>query len=548
MVSTHLPSCASTYASGGATTYASTRTSTHGSRGVAARASLRAAVSARVLLGTTLMACALLSLAPSVGPAFVQGSGAARAGEIAGHPDELTFPELTFTPPQPADYRHQLDCGVTAYIAENHTVPTFELTILARTGSMYEPVEKAGLAAMTGHLMRNGGAGDLTASELDERLAYLAGSIDVRMSDDQARVSLFCLSKDVDEGLDLLRKVLREPVFDQAVLDRHRADMLGELEQSNASTATIEDREWAFLLYGDHPCTNAYRRTAASLESITREDVQSFHARFFFPANFVVAVSGDFEIRDALEKLDDLFAGWPSPRIMIPPITEQVAKPAPGVYMIPKADVNQSRIRIGHLGVKRDIPEQYALMLMNDILGGGGFSSRITRRVRSDEGLAYSAGSRFDRPVDYPGTFRAWFQTKHATAAFGSRLIVDEIERIREDRCSEETLAIAKASFIGNLVNPFSSKNSIVETFAQDDFTGRPDDYWPKYQENIESVTPEQVQEAARKFLHPDELIFLVVGDPEAVQAGSEKHPDRFADFGRVTVMPLRNPLTLAFE
>ncbi len=548
MVSTHLPTCASTYASGGATAYASTRTSTHGTRGVSARASLRAAVSAHAFLWTTLMACALISLAPAFAPAFGLGSAPAHAGEIADHPDQLTFPELTFTPPEPADYRHELDCGVTAYIAENHTVPTFELTILARTGSMYEPVEKAGLATMTGHLMRNGGAGELTASELDERLAYLAGTIDVRMLDDQARVSLFCLSKDVDEGLDLLRKVLREPLFDQAMLERHRTDMLAELEQGNASTAAIEDREWAFLLYGHHPCTNRYRRTAASLESITREDVKSFHARFFFPANFVVAVSGDFEIRAAIERLENLFADWPSPRIMIPPVTDQVAEPAPGVYMIPKADVNQSRVRIGHLGVTRDIPEQYALMLMNEILGGGGFSSRITRRVRSDEGLAYSTGSRFDRPVDYPGTFRAWLQTKHATAAFGSRLIVDEIERIRDERCSEDALELAKASFIGNLVNPFSSKSSIVETFAQDDFTGRPDDYWQDYQEKIQSVTPEQAQEAARKFLHPDELIFLVVGDPEAVQAGSEKHPDRFSDFGKVTVMPLRNPMTLAFE
>lgn len=495
---------------------------------------------ARTRCGWALIASALLALAPVFGSAL--------AAQIASHPDELTFPELTFTPPAPAEYRHELDCGVTAYIAENHAVPTFELSILVRTGSMYEPLEKAGLAEMTGHLMRNGGVAGLTAGELDERLAYLAGSIDVRMMGDQARVSLFCLSKDVAEGVDLLRRVLREPAFDQAVLDRHRADMLSELEQSNASTASIEDREWAFLLYGDHPCTHRYRRTAASLQSITREDVADFHRRFFFPANFVVAVSGDFQTQEAIETLDALFADWPSPRIMIPPVTDRVAAPAPGVYMVPKEDVNQSRIRIGHLGVKRDIPEQYALLLMNDILGGGGFSSRITRRVRSDEGLAYSTGSRFDRPVDYPGTFRAWFQTKHATAAFGSRLIVEEIKRIREERCSDETLAISKASFIGNLVNPFSSKNSIVETFAQDDFTGRPDDYWREYEQNIESVTPEQVQDAARTFLHPDELIFLVVGDPDAAQAGSEEHPDHFSDFGKVTVMPLRNPLTLEFD
>jgi zinc protease len=203
---------------------------------------------------------------------------------------------------------------------------------------------------------------------------------------------------------------------------------------------------------------------------------------------------------------------------------------------------------VGHLGVERDIPEQCALAVMNDILGGGGFTSRITRRVRSDEGLAYNTGSMFETPVGYPGTFRAWFQTKHATAAFGTRLIVDEIERIRTEPCDEEAIATTKAGFIGQMVNPFSSKNSIVNTFADDDYTDRPDAYWQDYAQNIEAVTARDVLAAAQKFLHPDRLVYLVIGDPEAVEAGSDKHVERFADFGPVTVLPLRNPVTLEIE
>jgi len=216
--------------------------------------------------------------------------------------------------------------------------------------------------------------------------------------------------------------------------------------------------------------------------------------------------------------------------------------------MIKKEDVNQSRIRVGHIGVQRDMPDEYALIVMNDILGGGGFTSRITRRVRSDEGLAYSTGSTFERPVLYPGTFRAWFQTKHATGAFGTRLIVDEIERIRTEKCEAEIVENSKASFISNLVNPFSSKNRIVNTFAGDDYTGRPDDYWQNYAKNMEAVTPDAVLAAAKKYLHPDKLVFLVVGDPEAVQKGSDKHDERFSDFGEITVLPLRDPLTLEIK
>ncbi len=470
---------------------------------------------------------------------------AAPAGEIVDHPDKLTYPELTYTPPKPADYRHQLDCGATAFVAENHVVPTFELTVLARTGSMYEPVDKAGLAAMTTYMMRNGGAGGMTASEMDERLAFLAGSISVGINDDFGRASLFCLVKDMDEGLAILRKVLQTPAFDQAELDRHRGDILSGLAQRNASTSAIESREWAFLMYGDHPSTTEYRQTGDSISSITREDMIAFHQKYFFPGNFTVAVSGDFKTDEVISRLNTLFADWPGQDLELPAIANQVPGPAPGVYMIKKDDVNQSRIRIGHIGVKRDIPDEYALMVMNDILGGGGFTSRITRRVRSDEGLAYSTGSRFDRPVLYPGTFQAWFQTKHATAAFGSRLIVDEIKRIREEKVEDDVIEISRQSLIGGLTSPFSSKNTMVNTFAGDHYTGRPDSYWQEYRKNVEAVGADEVLAAAKKYLHPDKLVFLVVGDPEAVEAGSDKHPEKYSDFGPVTILPLRDPVTL---
>jgi predicted Zn-dependent peptidase len=472
----------------------------------------------------------------------------ALAGDIVDHPDKLKFKELKYRPPKPKDFRHTLKCGATAYIAENREVPTFELAILVRTGSIYEPVDKAGVADMTGHLMRNGGVEGLAAKELDERLAFLAGEISVNIRNSRGTATLFCLSKDIDEGLELLKKILRTPVFEQEALDRYRADILSELEQRNASTSAIESREWQFLMYGDHPCTIPYRRTEQSINSITREDLIAFHKKYFFPKNFIFAVSGDLKTKKILTKLNDMLAGWPDRRLDLPAVPDQIPGPRPGVYMIKKEDVNQSRIRVGHIGVKRDIPDQFSLMVMNDILGGGGFTSRIVRRVRSDEGLAYSTGSRFDRPVLYPGTFRAWFQTKHATGAFGTRLIVDEIKRIRSEKCSEEIVENAKASFISNVVNPFSSKNRIVNTFADDEYTGRPDGYWQNYTKNMKAVTPDDVLAVAQKYLHPDKLVFLVVGDPEAVQNGSDKHDERFSDFGESTILPLRDPLTLEIK
>ena len=486
---------------------------------------------------------AILALA-----ALLCGASALLAGEIVDHPDKLKFEELHYTPPKPADYRHVLKSGVTVYLAEDHELPIFDLTVLVRTGSIYEPVEKAGLAKMTGYLMRNGGVEGMTAKEIDERLAYLAGEITVGVTETGGAAYLFCLSKDMDEALELFRKIIRTPVFDQEALDRYRADLLSEMEQRNASTREIETREWRFLMYGDHPCTTPYRQTEASVNSITRQDLVDFHRKYFFPGNFILAVSGDFETDDLLAKLDGMLAGWPDHDLDLPEIADRIPDPKPGVYVVRKEDVNQSRIRLGHIGVKRDIPDEYALMVMNDILGGGGFTSRIVSRVRSDEGLAYSAGSRFNRPVEYPGTFSAYFQTKHATAAFGTRLILDEIDRIRTEKCDEETVENSKAGFISNIVNPFSSKNAIVNTFADDDYTGRPDDYWQNYTKNMEAVTPDDVLAVAKKYLHPEKLVLLVVGDPDAVEKGSAEHKEHFSDFGKITILPLRDPMTLKME
>jgi predicted Zn-dependent peptidase len=467
---------------------------------------------------------------------------------LVDHPEKLTYGKLDYRPPKPADYRHRLKSGATAYVAENHEVPTFQLTIHVGTGTLYEDPAKPGVADMTAHLMRNGGVEGMTPAEFDEALALLAGEVSVNIGTSKGTVQLFCLAKDADAALDLLKKMLRTPAFEQAALDRYRTDVLSELEQRNASTRAIEAREWQFLMFGDHPSSTRFRRTKASVESITREDLAAFHEKFFFPGNFTLAVAGDLETEELVAKLNNLLADWPDRELSLPAVPDKIPDVKPGVYVIAKEDVNQSRIRIGHMGVKRDNPDQYALLVMNDILGGGGFTSRIVRRVRSDEGLAYSAGSTFVRPVLYPGTFEAFFQTKHATAAFGTRLIVDEIKRIRSEKCDAEAVENAKASFIGNLVNPFSSRNNIVNTFADDDYTGRQDDYWQKYTKNMNAVTPETVLAAAKKYLHPAKLVYLVVGDPEAVEAGSDKHPERYSDFGPVTILPLRDPMTLEAE
>ena len=170
--------------------------------------------SGRTLCAAVLLASAIIAPTPAA---------AATESRIVDHPDELTFEKLSYTPPKPGEYRHTLKSGALAFVAENHEVPTFQLTIYVHAGTLYEPVEKAGVSDMAAHLMRNGGVEGMSPAEFDEQLALLAGEITVDVGESMATVRLFCLSKDADAALDLLKKMLRTPSFDAKALDRrHR--------------------------------------------------------------------------------------------------------------------------------------------------------------------------------------------------------------------------------------------------------------------------------------------------------------------------------------
>jgi zinc protease len=212
--------------------------------------------------------------------------------------------------------------------------------------------------------------------------------------------------------------------------------------------------------------------------------------------------------------------------------------------------VNQGRVVIGHLGSMRDNPDSYALTIMNDILGGGGFTSRITSRVRSDEGLAYSAGSGFGFGVYYPGIFRAAFQSKSATTAQALDIVLEEINRMRTTKVSAEELETAKNYAVESFPSFFSTAAQIAGTFAQDEFTKRPADYWDKYRDRVRAVTADDVQRVAQKYLQPDQLVILVVGNIDDITKGNPDRPQHSLDRvarGTIRRIPLPDPLTLVY-
>lgn len=501
----------------------------------------------RALSWMALLAC-LLAL-PAAGSAAAAPPVAEPAPAIPARPGDLRYGELHFKVPEAAAYRHQLSNGVVVYVAEDHALPLVDVVLAVRVGDFLDSPEKVGLASLAGAMMRRGGTESLSADDFDQKADFLAANIDSYTASMRGGASLNCLSRVLDPSLDLFFDMLRHPRFDEGRLEVAKSNLIESMKQRNDDPGDILDREWDWLLYGeDH--FSVRQTTAPDLARISRQDLVDFHRAYWRPQNMILAVSGDVDTKRVLAALERRFAGWQAdgPRVPWPP-PAPTHLPTPGLYSVEK-DVPQGRVVIGHLGAQRhgwDDPDTFPLALMNDILGGGGFTSRITRRVRSDEGLAYRVSSSFQVGQFWPGDFRVQYDSKNPTVALAAKIVVEELEKIRQQPVTAEELATAKSSYVSALPHLFESAEKIAGTFAEDDYLGRPHTYWQGYRRRVEGVTAADVLRVAQKYVQPDRLVVLVVGKWDEIAAGDADHRASMQeiDGGAVVHLPLRDPLTL---
>jgi len=470
----------------------------------------------------------------------------AQTAAIPDNPEKLVFAPIAYTPPVARDYRVVLKNGMVVYIAEDPTLPLVNIELTLRTGSYLVPAGKEGLAGLTGSQIRRGGTKTMTAEQLDEKLDFLAANVGTSIGETSGRASLNTLRDNLDESLKVFVEMLKEPRFQEDRLALAKEQALQEMKKRNDDSEDVEAREWNVLLYGEGHFSNRFT-TAASIQSITRADLVDFHRKYMHPANMIAAVSGSFSKAVMIQKLEAAFAGWPGTAAPVPPVPAEIQTAAPGVYRIQK-DVNQGRVSIGLPSVRRDDPDAYALEVMNEILGGSGFTSRITKTVRSDEGLAYSAGSGLRFGIYYPGAFRAEFQSKSRSVSYAASLVLQEIKGMREKPVTAEELDTIKRNLIETFPSTFNSKAQTVAIFAADEYTKRDPSYWQTYRDRINAVTAADVQRVAQKYLVPEKLVVLVVGDQKEIDLGDGKHQtslEALAEGRKVVVLPLRDPLTM---
>ena len=468
---------------------------------------------------------------------------------IPARPEKLKFPPLDYQPPAPEQYRVQLKSGPVAYVVPDHELPLVNIVIFVHTGEFLEPAGKEGLASMTGYLLARGGAGTNSADQLEERLAFLAAGLGSSINGAQGSVSMNLLAKDLNEGLSILKDVLFAPRFQDDKIALRKQQILQAMEQRNDDTSDIEARESGILAYGESFWDNRYS-TKASIDSITREDNENFHKISFVPQNFVLAVSGDFDRDAMIAKLENLFAGQNTDGIIKPTIPTNAVFAAPGAYLVNKPDVNQGRVDMMLPGVMRDNPDYFPIVVMNDILGGGGFTSRIMNRVRTEEGLAYDAHTSFPGGAYYPLTFSVGYQSKSRTVAYAASLAIEEIKKLQATPPTDLELTTSKGGFIDRFPRAFATKAAVANNFAAEEFTGRyakDPGFYKEYRGRIRAVTAQDVQRVAQKYLDVSKLVVLAVGNKTDILLGYPDHPVSFKDLagGHFTELPLRDPMTM---
>lgn len=440
------------------------------------------------------------------------------------------FKPLNFVPPK-VD-RVVLENGMIVYLLEDHDLPLFNVTARIRTGAVYEPPEKAGLANLTGYVLRSGGTVSMPADKMNEGLEFMAASVETSIDRESGSASLSALKKDIDKGLKIFADVILNPAFPEDKIKMRKDEVIESIRRENDNPSQIALREFRRIIYDSkHPYSRKVDGTLETIEKITRDDMVTFHRKYFHPNNIILGISGDFNKDEIIRKLNAVFTGWKKEEIRFPEVPKVESRFEKSVNYVYK-DINQANVIIGHLGIQRKSPDYFPVMIMNFILGGGSFTARIPGRIRSDEGLAYSAHSAFQTTRDL-GIFFVACQTKLESTNRAISIALEEIEKIRKMPVNQEELVQAKETFMNQFIFRFTTSASIVAQKVDIEYEGLPLNYLETYLENVQAVTQDDIQRVARKYLHPDQIKILVVGD-------REKFDKPLDNFGKVNVIELK--------
>ena len=425
------------------------------------------------------------------------------------NPDKLRYPSLPFKLPQVQ--RVALNNGIVLYIFEDHELPILNISAVIRTGSMYDPEGKEGLAELTGTVMRTGGTETITGDAIDEELEFLAGSVEVSISMESGSFTLSIFRRDMDAGLKIFSEILMHPLFEENKFLLAKNLKVEELRRISDDPEKLTFREFTKLLYRGDP--RGRLASVSSIKNMVRDDLVQFHRRFFYPANIMMAISGDITKEEAIAKVNQYFGTW-----HVSGKHDEILSPGGnhggGIFYLAK-DLPQSIIIAGYLAPGKDTLDFYPFTVLDFIVGSGGFRSRIFEEIRNKLGLAYSVGS-FYRGKSKYGVFGTYAITKAASTAKVLSLIRTIIEDVKDKGVSESELALAKKSINDSFIFSFLSADQIAYQQLMVEYDKLPEDYLVTYRNRIEKVSRDDVKRVALKYPPLEGAVILVVGNENA--------------------------------
>jgi len=401
-------------------------------------------------------------------------------------------------------------------VCEEHSLPFVTFQLVIDSGSRKDPSGEEGL----GHLTARGlllGTSKRTVNAINEELDFMGASLNSSSSRDYAALSLRVLKKDLDKGFDLFMEVLTQPTFPEEEIQREVEKTLASIRSAEDQPEVVAEKEFQKTLFLKSPYAHPVEGTKESVSRLTREAVLRFYRTYYHPNNSILTIVGDLTTNEVKTKLLPHLEKWQMAKIPEVPFIPTFAKEQKTVKI--NRTITQANIILGHSGVSRENPDFYALTVMNYILGGGGFASRLVEQIRNKRGLAYSVGSFFD-PGKYPGSFQIVLQTKNSSAREAISLSLQQIELIQKEPVSEKELEGAKKYLIGSFPMRFDTQGKLANFLTQVEYYGLGLGYPEKYPSLINSVTREEVLRVARKYLQPENHILVIVANLK--EAGME--------------------------
>lgn len=425
----------------------------------------------------------------------------------ANEPNLPAVGKVEFNPPKVE--RVQTKDGTIIYAQTDKTLPIVRVTAMIKTGRVYDPPGKTGLTDLFMTMIRYGGTVKYKPEDINKKLEFLGASIEASAHNEEARLSMYCLSKDFDEVFSIFSDMLTAPSFDDKILSLKKEEAIELIRRRNDEPDRQAIREALRMFFGkDHPY--GIRPEKDTIESITYQDLKDYHLKYVKSSNIVIAAAGNIDESDLFAKIKEGLSSLPKGKTEFPAIADVKLPNKRQVYLIDKP-ISQTSVVILNEGVKRHDDREYPLAVLSEYMGQG-IQSKLGREIRSKRGLAYTVYSYFSKR-NASGFIQTYFATKPQSCFEGTSEILNQLKMAWEGLIEREAVESAKNQIINSFVFRFPTVFDLVNERASYEFYGYKEGYLDNYVKNIDSISLEDVAKTAKQFYKTDKSLIFVVGD-----------------------------------